>query len=66
VAERNEALEEELRALRGGSRYGVEDLVGQIDEMEAMLDPAKAKEAEKRLKERARRANAKEVEARLS
>lgn len=66
VAERNEALEEELRALRGGSRYGVEDLVGQIDEMEAMLDPAKAREAEKRLKERARRANAKEVEARLS
>lgn len=66
VATRNDQLEDELLALKGGGKYGVEDLVAQLDDMESMLDPAKAREAERRLRERAKRANASEVEARLS
>ena len=71
VRKRNEELEAELAAVVAGSegngapRPGLSRVFEQIDEMETMLDAGKQREAERRLRERARRAQAHEVEARL-
>ena len=75
VRERNYELEEELAQLRaevkrcGGDTGGPKrfaDVLDSLEQMETMLDPAASKEAERRLRERAKRVNANEVASRLS
>jgi uncharacterized phage infection (PIP) family protein YhgE len=71
VRQRNEELEDERYQLRSSIDAGGRDttklsaVLEQFDDMETMLDPAKAKEAERRLRERAVRAHADEIAARL-
>lgn len=68
VRRRNEQLERELASerqlldeMKGGGAAGLDAVFGNINEMETMLDPASAKEAERRLRARAQRVKASEV-----
>ena len=66
---RSEQLERELAALKervgqqggAGGGIGLGDVFENLGEMEAMMDAKDAREAEKRLRERAKRADARSV-----